>query len=244
MCGLIGHKKLICPNPPQPFPHVKYSIPLQASSSSESGPRLVFSPAQRDDSDSGRISSEGPGPAHSSTEANSSSSSSHGGESTHLQQLVTRFEMARHVAAPPSTERDVSFSNTRVPAQPFSQRAAPLLPRLQSLEISPHIWPLKWMPASPAHFLHWAARIQPRRIPHLLRQIFQLAITNLPPLPNIQEISDNPALTHPAHFTDFLSSWAQTKPANVICLSSGGIFEQLVETNSSIQQSICRVTII
>lgn len=56
MCGLIGHKKLSCPNPPQPLLHVKYGIPLQASASS--GLRMV-SFGHMDDSDSG-ISSEGP----------------------------------------------------------------------------------------------------------------------------------------------------------------------------------------
>ncbi|XP_062166187.1 uncharacterized protein LOC133872627 [Alnus glutinosa] len=76
LCGLIGHKKPSCPNPPQPYPLAKYNIPLQAFSFS-SLRNVSFS--LREDSDSG-ISLDGT--THSRSEAHSSSS--HGIESTHL----------------------------------------------------------------------------------------------------------------------------------------------------------------
>jgi hypothetical protein len=104
LCGLIGHKKPSCPNPPQPYPLAKYNIPLQASSFS-SLRNVSFS--LREDSDSG-ISLDGT--AHSRSEAHSSSS--HGIESTHLQLVprVTLSQMSEHVALPPSTQVQSNLS--------------------------------------------------------------------------------------------------------------------------------------
>lgn len=77
LCGLIGHKRLGCPQPESPFPLAKYSLPLYALPSP--GPRMVF-PHVKDDLDS-RVSSDGPTQSRSKV----NSSFSYGGKSTRLQ---------------------------------------------------------------------------------------------------------------------------------------------------------------
>jgi len=106
ICGLIRHKHLNCPKPPQFLPHVIYNIPLQAAASP--GPRLIF---DREESDSG-MSSDGPALSHSKV----TSSSSHGGESSHMQLVpqLSQKDMVCHVSTPLDLSFESSIECTRV----------------------------------------------------------------------------------------------------------------------------------
>jgi hypothetical protein len=98
-CGLLGHKNLNCPAPPQVFTQNQYSIPLQSIPFLD--PRLL-SLGPRVDLHSGLLSE---GPDHFRSEERSSFS--HGDESTPLLIVppISQADFVSHVSLPPSLPR-------------------------------------------------------------------------------------------------------------------------------------------
>jgi hypothetical protein len=229
LCGLIGHKRLGCPQPESPFPLAKYSLPLYALPSN--GPRMVF-PHAKADSNFG-VSSDGQAQSHS--EVNSSFSY---GESTRLQLVPFQQELlVPHVVHPLDDSMEISQSNTRVVgsfplhSKSFSQvlglsdYATPI-----SLSITPDSQSTSYIssvrdkgkapmidmcPTSQVkhHYIMPAAEYS-SCYSHNSPSVLDSLITN------IQEISEGhnldfpilerPNLKHPTRFMDFLSIWAHT----------------------------------
>jgi len=229
LCGLIGHKRLGCPQPESPFPLAKYSLPLYALPSN--GPRMVF-PHAKDDSDS-RVSSDGQ--AQSRSKVNSSFSY---GESTRLQLVPFQRELlVPHVSQPLDDSMEISQSNTRVVGSfPLHSKSIS-----QALGISDHAMSASFSIIPDNQSISSVSSVRDKgKAPmidtcpttqvkhHYYLQVAEYSSCyphNTPfvldsLITNIQEISkghnldfpilESPNLKHLARFMDFLSTWAHT----------------------------------
>jgi hypothetical protein len=99
-CGLIGHKKYGCPNPPQPLPREKYSFSLRATTIS--GPSWIMVPPA--------ISSEAP----TSCQTKAPLEVFHGDESRGLQLVPCSTPLQHSLYVPMDQVEDILCSNTKL----------------------------------------------------------------------------------------------------------------------------------
>jgi hypothetical protein len=263
LCGVIGHKKNQCPQPPNRISPEKYKIPLQTFSLY--GIRQTLS-SSMEDTDSG-ISSVGTSQSHSDAQ----SSPAHGAESAlHLGPRQHVAHPSLHVVSSPRSQAMQLASSTGIrpmvsyPAGNFLDTAFvaspypfPILPfdncsplganplSALGMQITSATSLNATLPLGSPHF----SKVDKGKSPmeFVSSEPLPLADSFLPlALMNISHpcpIIISPPLSHPAHFTDFLAKWPQpTSPRPIIQPSSHLISSDLDHSPFSSSVGPCRTT--
>jgi hypothetical protein len=227
LCGLIGHKKIQCSQPPHRLCPNKYRLPLPTLSLY--GLRSSLSPS-KEDSDSG-ISSMGTSQSHSDAH----SSPVHGAESP-LQLVPQRLSPPNFHVSPPYNSPAMQLRSLTNPLslgqlssstvdfygggyvaspQPFHFQATDFTTQvgeqypqgfLGCTASSPSSWP-DTLPIFPSRL----SAVDKGKSPLILASpaASPLPLLSFANISHPCPITISPPLTHPAHFTDFLSKWPQ-----------------------------------